>query len=166
MTQFSYTSIDGKHKVRVDDKFTVTLELICPSTLDYWWAYTYDGKEYKEKTFFELKARFEQHMNYEMRIKALEDQLHLATTFKYLVPATSRIALIEIIKQHQRDLSTKWAIVDSGYTLNKLGEWEFQSMPSSRTSEYLERNRYDSYADAVAMLDEHFKNYPTGYKDE
>jgi hypothetical protein len=130
------------------------------------WTYLFKDKMYQQPTLELLKLRFEEHITYEFRIKALEDQIQLAIGFKYIMPITSKIASIEILKYPQRDLSVMWAIVSTGSTLNKTHDWEYQSFPSSRTDEYLRLNRYESYADAVAMLNKHFVEYPTGYKDE
>ena len=36
----------------------------------------------------------------------------------------------------------RWAITRDGSCLNRLGEWEYEPLPSSRDEEYLGRNRY------------------------
>lgn len=45
----------------------------------------------------------------------------------------------------------RWAIFKSGNAcLNKDGEWEYQSMPSSRDDDFYERCRYASRDEAIA----------------
>lgn len=36
-----------------------------------------------------------------------------------------------------------WAIIDVGMVLNKFGDWEYESNPSNRDYEFIERTRYD-----------------------
>ena len=45
-----------------------------------------------------------------------------------------------------------WGIFREGYTscLNKLGEWEYQGMPSGRETDFYKRCRYSSAHEAIA----------------
>jgi hypothetical protein len=160
MIQIVYEKNGDNYLAQIDDKFTIQL-LNSKDNSDYSWSYSFKNRIYVNASLEGLQAMLEQHMYYEMRIKELEDQIHIATTFKYIMPATSMIRYIEISKQLQRDLRPKWSITNNGFTLNKQGDWEYQSLPSSRTDEYLE-----SYEEAVKMLDEHFKKYPKGDKND
>jgi len=50
---------------------------------------------------------------------------------------------VQIVACKQRDGSRLWAVRRDGCSaLNKNGEWEFESLPSSRDAAYLARCRY------------------------
>ena len=51
----------------------------------------------------------------------------------------------------------RWAIFNGASCLNRLGEWEYEPLPSSRTDEYLERNRY-SLDEAMTVADAYLNN--------
>jgi len=42
-----------------------------------------------------------------------------------------------------------WAIFYDNRCFNRLGEWEWEPMPSGRTDEFLERCRFESLKEAV-----------------
>jgi hypothetical protein len=46
----------------------------------------------------------------------------------------------------------RWAITKRGFVLNKLGEWEYEPIPSSRTEEWLETVRWETPEAARAAL--------------
>ena len=47
----------------------------------------------------------------------------------------------------------KWAITKFSNVLSKDGYWHIEPQPSSRTDEYLEKNRFNSAEDAKHFLD-------------
>lgn len=50
---------------------------------------------------------------------------------------------VQIVACKQRDGSRLWAVrADTGWVLNKQGEWEVEPMPSSRSDAFLRRCRY------------------------
>lgn len=51
--------------------------------------------------------------------------------------------------------STGWAIVsfETGETLNRDGDWEYESSPSNRTEDYLARNRYATVEEAQKHME-------------
>lgn len=59
---------------------------------------------------------------------------------------------IKIETAKQMDGSTKFAVRHAGACLNKSGQWEFEPMPSSRTDEFFERCRYDTWDDAANQI--------------
>jgi hypothetical protein len=44
--------------------------------------------------------------------------------------------------------SGRWAIRNSGYCLNRNGEWEHEPQPSSRTDQWLAEHRWEDLAEA------------------
>lgn len=68
---------------------------------------------------------------------------------KYIVRGVSHVT----IEWRGND---SWAICsESGLTLNRNGEWEPEPQPSSRTEEYIARNRYFGLAHATNALAEY-----------
>lgn len=51
----------------------------------------------------------------------------------------------------QREDDDLWAIRDKGFCLNKLGEWEYEPQPSSRSAAFIRRCRWKSADDALAF---------------
>jgi len=47
-----------------------------------------------------------------------------------------------------------WVIKDGNYCLNKVGEWGYEPMPSSRTKRFISQTRWGSAADALAFWDQ------------
>lgn len=37
-----------------------------------------------------------------------------------------------------------WAVTQGSFVLNKLGEWEYEPMPSGRSEEFIKRTRWNS----------------------
>lgn len=58
---------------------------------------------------------------------------------------------IDIVLQRcqQEDGSSNWKIAEKGFVLNCNGEWEFESIPSSRTDAYFKRTRFDTAEEAL-----------------
>lgn len=48
----------------------------------------------------------------------------------------------------QRDNSVLWSVSDGFNVLNKDGEWEYESMPSSRDDEFIARTRWPNADEA------------------
>jgi hypothetical protein len=46
-----------------------------------------------------------------------------------------------------------WAICNGSMALNKDGEWEYESMPTHRTENFLTRTRWSTAQEAFAFLD-------------
>lgn len=60
---------------------------------------------------------------------------------------------IKITAMSQRDGSTLWAVIMNGAcVLNTSGEWEYQPLPSSRSTEFLARTRFATPQAAYAAL--------------
>ena len=59
-----------------------------------------------------------------------------------------------------------WAIVGDGSCLAHDGEWEWESLPSSRTEDFFERCRWPTAIEAIAFAKEHLSKYPTGFKED
>lgn len=55
----------------------------------------------------------------------------------------------DIIRTEQRTGPAKWKVFNGGYCLTKVGEWEWEPMPSSRTDEFIERCRFNSAKEAI-----------------
>jgi hypothetical protein len=52
----------------------------------------------------------------------------------------------------QRNGRRKWAIRKHGYTFTKSGQWEYEPLPSSRTTSFLRRARFNSETEALQAL--------------
>lgn len=72
-------------------------------------------------------------------------------------PANRRSITIE--SRIQRDGETKWAVADSGATLRPGVGFMVESMPSCRSEETLEKNRFDTPEEA-------FQAYMEWYNSE
>jgi len=57
-----------------------------------------------------------------------------------------------------------WAIVCVGAVLNHDGEWEYESMPSSRTEDFFARCRWPTAREAIDFAQQHVSAHPSGYK--
>ncbi len=55
------------------------------------------------------------------------------------------------------DGSIKYAVRQSGACLNKLGEWEYEPIPSSRDEAFFCRCRFASWEDAAKAIEKHCK---------
>lgn len=55
---------------------------------------------------------------------------------------------------------SRWAVVRDGLVLNHAGEWEYEPMPSSRTSSFLARCRYNSLEEACQFLSKWLSQQP------
>ena len=59
---------------------------------------------------------------------------------------------ITLVRRQQLDGSTKWAVMKrTMWCLSKDAEWEIEPMPSSRDDAYLERCRFDTPDEALAV---------------
>lgn len=73
------------------------------------------------------------------------------------VPVSYEVLVIEgraevvIDRMHQMDGTYKWAIRDGRYCFSKKGEWEFESMPSSRPEDWVETHRFDTLEEAAKV---------------
>jgi hypothetical protein len=67
-------------------------------------------------------------------------------------PRSSGSDAIHIERAKQIEGPAKWAVRRHGDCLNKQGEWEYEPMPSSRDDEFLARCRFDSPAEALAVI--------------
>ena len=56
---------------------------------------------------------------------------------------------VRLERMKQMDGSDLWAIRERGAVLNKKGQWEFEPIPSSRTSAFFKRCRFKSAEQAV-----------------
>ena len=59
-----------------------------------------------------------------------------------------------------------WAIIDTGFSLNHDGLWEYEPMPSSRDEDFCRRCRWPSARTAIAFAQDHMAKYPSGYRDD
>jgi len=53
--------------------------------------------------------------------------------------------------------NSTWVIYADNRTLNKKLEWEYESLPSSRTKKYLKNNRYSSKEEALEYLEKYIE---------
>ena len=58
---------------------------------------------------------------------------------------------VRLERMKQQDGSELWAIREGGACLNKKGQWEFEPIPSSRTSAFFKRCRFKSVDEATAF---------------
>jgi hypothetical protein len=101
-----------------------------------------------------------------IRIAELEALLAKATGFLFEVPQGSRMRHVEIRIRIRPGNPESWAVVGEGSSvLSRDGDWEYESLPSNRTDEFLQRCRYGSYAEAFSVATEFFKACPQGYPD-
>ena len=97
------------------------------------------------------------------------EMLAMATAFEMAIPATGdqfAIKKITVEARKQRDGTARWAIMNIGNCLGKDGLWMFESLPSSRTDEFLEMTRWPSPRDALAFARQHFALHPSGWSPE
>ncbi len=74
------------------------------------------------------------------------------------VAAYDASSTVQIVACRQRDGSRLWAVRDtSGSVLNKLGEWEYEPLPSGRNAEFLARCRYATPLEARDAYMAHLK---------
>jgi hypothetical protein len=74
------------------------------------------------------------------------------------VAAYEASSTVQLVACRQRDGSRLWAVRDaSGSVLNKLGEWEYEPLPSSRDDEFLARCRYATPLEARDAYMAHLK---------
>lgn len=74
------------------------------------------------------------------------------------VAAYEASSTVQLVACRQRDGSRLWAVRDNfGSVLNKMGEWEYQPMPSSRNDEFLARCRYATPLEARDAYMAHLK---------
>lgn len=78
--------------------------------------------------------------------------------FQHLVELDNGEELF-ITRTTQRDGSCLWKVYNDNeqMTLNRDLEWEFEPRPSSRTDEYLARNRF-SYVKAFEIVEKYSEN--------
>lgn len=50
-----------------------------------------------------------------------------------------------------------WAVCEMGEVLNSSGDFEYESMPSSRTDEFINRTRFKTVEEAVKMIEQFYK---------
>ncbi len=43
---------------------------------------------------------------------------------------------------------TRWAVCDANLCMSKTGEWDWEPMPSSRTNEFWDNFRFDTFQEA------------------
>lgn len=97
-----------------------------------------------------------------------EAMLAMASTFD-VVPFNKRAQrgyVREVRVERTGRNPDAWAIRSEGADLARDGEWEFASMPSSRTDEFYARCRWLSAVEAITFAREHLRRYPSGYKPE
>ena len=58
----------------------------------------------------------------------------------------------------QRDGTKLYAVRQAGFCLDKEGDWVYEPMPSSRTDEFLESCRYNSWVDAAQAVEKFVKD--------
>ena len=72
---------------------------------------------------------------------------------EYVVEPTGYDKLVHSDKHlwtlHVCDRGAGWAVVHIGRCLNKDGEWEYESIPSERSDEFLARTRWKHADDAL-----------------
>lgn len=93
------------------------------------------------------------------------DMLDMATEFTVIPLDRKRVGIrvVEVVKRSSDP--DAWAIHSEGHCLAKDGEWEWESLPSSRTEEFLQRCRWPTAIEAITFATDHMKKHPTGYKE-
>lgn len=90
--------------------------------------------------------------------------VEMATAFDVMpFDLSRRIREIQVVLR-SRDPEA-WAIVSEGHNLARDGEWEYESLPSSRSEDFFARCRWPSAIEAIRFAEEHMQRYPSGYKD-
>lgn len=91
--------------------------------------------------------------------------LLMATAFQVLPLDYKRIGPRQIVVERMSfgDHPEAWAITDGSTTLNKLGEWECQPFPSSRTKSYFKRCRWPTAQKAIEFAQKYLKKNPPQY---
>ena len=95
------------------------------------------------------------------------DLLEMASTFDVLpYDRHRRLRIMQVVRRSVDPEA--WAIVSDGggSCLAHDGEWEWESLPSSRTDDFLERCRWPSAGEAIAFAKDHLRKYPTGFKED
>jgi len=93
------------------------------------------------------------------------DLLELASAFDVLpYDRKRRLRHVQVVRRSTDPEA--WAIVGDGFCLAHDGEWEWESLPSSRTEDFYRRCRWPSAIEAIAFAKDHLKKYPTGYKED
>lgn len=72
-------------------------------------------------------------------------------------PQAARKVLLVSVVSKDPTMPTSWKIVESAYTLSKVGEWVLEPSPSNRTPQYIENNHYSSIEEALAVW-ERYRN--------
>jgi hypothetical protein len=92
-------------------------------------------------------------------VAVLQPEVHayyLRTGFLGYLSRPYRPEAVEIRRIQQADLSWKWMVkepgIEGGAVLNRLLEWEYQSSPSNRTTDDLQRTRYVSMEEALQYV--------------
>ena len=70
---------------------------------------------------------------------------------KYEIKSPSSPTAGDAVYVEARDalVGRRWAIICRGYCLNKMGDWEFEPIPSSRSLSFFDRCRWEDFEDAV-----------------
>lgn len=78
---------------------------------------------------------------------------HLEVAAYWLIcPHNRSRRVVTLDKIVHLDSTVKWKIAEASYTFNKNGKWEHEPpIPSTRTDEYLQNNRYDSIDEALEV---------------
>ena len=94
-------------------------------------------------------------------ILSLESEFDLLDTvaalFKRLDSATQFEFNEDVTIEMRRGLKgERWTIARRGFCLNKENDWEYEPMPSTRTEEFIERTRFDSFEEASTFCKKYF----------
>jgi hypothetical protein len=98
-----------------------------------------------------------------------EELLALATKFEllsYKHEPRPGLMTLTVCRRSLMQSPPSWAIVgDDNFCLNRDGGWEYESSPSNRTEDFIERTRWSDLRECVSFAQDHLMKYPTGYKD-
>lgn len=67
----------------------------------------------------------------------------------YAIPAQQRRSQIRVERARRAAGGDLWKVMRDGECLSKLGEWEWEPMPSSRDDEFLSRCRFEGVESAI-----------------
>lgn len=74
-----------------------------------------------------------------VELVGLRDMMSRAVKFQFHVgPDPDDFVWVEL--RNRKEM--KWAVSNGSGVYNRLGEWEYEPMPSSRTDEFFARTRY------------------------
>lgn len=73
------------------------------------------------------------------------------------------VPFVTLERAVQRDGPDRWAVRRSGHVLGRDGDFAYEPLPSSRDTQFYERYRFATVAEAIDVWREHLRNFGTDY---